>query len=175
VFGAAVMGSKVIRVVAEMGNLDTLSSALSGVYQVGKWNPAAQKIDMIATAPYVGNGTNGASETLERFKSEVDRHVSGEPIATAKGQAKTNGIPYVGAYEFGSHHLQNADKFTSNDMAEQAITYMLQQYSAAFNAPMCFYTSHGTQKPDGSWGLLPTVGADIAKWPRARAVQAFTR
>jgi hypothetical protein len=48
---------------------------------------------------------------------------------------------------------------------------MFTKYAAQCNAPMCLYTSHGTWKVDGSWGLLAKIGDPIDGSGKARAVR----
>lgn len=174
VFGAAAMGSKVIRTFSESGNFDLTTQALANVYQSAKWNPSGQKIDMLAVAPYIDGGTDGAKETLAHWNASVDSAVSGEPIATAKSQAAKYGIPYVGMYELGMGHYTNAQAFAANPIAYDAYTYMLNKFLPAVNGPCCLYTSHGTWQSGGAWGLFSSVGQDINNAPKARAVRDYT-
>jgi len=171
VFGAAEMGRRVIRVFSESGNLDLTTQALTNVYKSAKWNPSRQKIDMMALAPYIGSGTNGATETLARWKSEVNAKVNGEPIATAVAQNKSHGIPLLGCYEAGMHHLQGADAWAENPEVYDAYIYMLDRFATKMNGPCSLYTLHGTWSSDGAWGLFNNVGQALHSAPKARAAK----
>jgi hypothetical protein len=171
VFGEAAMGSRIIRVFSESGNLDLTTQALANVYRSEQWNPHEQRIDALMLAPYIGNGVNGASETLARWKSEVDSKVAGEPIATAKSQASSYSIPAVGCYEAGMHHLQSADAWARNAQAYDGYVYMLDRFATKLNAPCCMYTLHGTWEPKGAWGLFNNVGQAVSAAPKARGAK----
>jgi hypothetical protein len=173
VFGASAMGSRVIRVFSESGNLDLTTQALRNVYASDHWNPSGQRIDMLALAPYIGNGVNGASETLSRWKSEVDSKVSGEPIATAVSQGASHAIPLLGCYEAGMHHLSNADAWARNAQAYDAYVYMLDRFATKMNAPCALYTLHGTWEPKGAWGLYNNVGQATSAAPKARGTKEW--
>jgi hypothetical protein len=172
VFGASAMGTQVIRVFSESGNLDLTTQALTSVYKTTKWNPTSQKIDMMALAPYIGNGTDGADPSvLTKWKAEVDQKVAGEPIKTAQGQNKSAGIPLLGCYEGGMHHLQNANVFAANPQAYDAYTYMLDKFAPQMNGPCNLYTLHGTWGPGGAWGMYNNIGQPLSNAPKARAVK----
>lgn len=173
VFGASAMGSRVIRVFSQSGNLDLTTQALNNVYKSAQWNPSGQKIDALMLAPYIGNGVNGAQETLSRWKSEVDSKVNGEPIATAKSQASNNSIPMVGCYEAGMHHLTNANVWAANPDAYDAYVYMLDRFATKMNAPCALYTLHGTWEGKGAWGLYNNVGQAISQAPKARGTSEW--
>lgn len=174
VFGASAMGTRVIRVFSESGNLDLTTQALKNVYESAHWNPAGQKIDMIALAPYIGSGTPGASETLSRWKSEVDSKTNGDPIEYVHAHhVVPYAVPLFGCYEGGMHHTSSADAWARNPDAYDGYVYMLDQFSTKMNAPCTLYTLHGTWKTDGSgaWGLFDHVGQDIAQAPKARGTR----
>jgi len=172
VFGAAAMGERVIRVFSESGNLDLTTQALKNVYASAQWNPHGQKIDMLALAPYIGNGVNGASETLSRWNGEVDAKVNGQPITYALEQhARAYEIPLLGCYEAGMHHLQNADQWARNSASYDGYVYMLDRFAEKMNAPCCMYTLHGTWEPKGAWGLYNNVGQATSAAPKARAAK----
>jgi hypothetical protein len=173
VFGASEMGTRVIRVFSESGNLDLTTQALRNVYASTQWNPHGQKIDAIMLAPYIGNGVDGAAEKLSRWKSEVDSKVSGEPIATAKSQAASHNIPAVGCYEAGMHHLTNADVWAKNPEAYDAYVYMADQFATKMNAPCVLYTLHGTWEGKGAWGLYNNVGQQLSAAHKARAAKEW--
>lgn len=173
VFGGSAMGSRIIRVFSQSGNLDLTTQALANVYRSSHWNPSEQKIDALMLAPYIGNGTDGASETLSRWKSEVDSKVNGEPIATAKSQASQYAIPMVGCYEAGMHHLTHADSWARNPQAYDAYVYMLDRFATKMNAPCALYTLHGTWEPKGAWGLFNNVGQQLSAAPKARGAKEW--
>jgi hypothetical protein len=170
VFGASAMGARVIRVFSESGNLDLTTQALRNVYASAQWNPRGQKIDMIALAPYIGNGVDGAAEKLSRWSSEVDSKVNGEPIATALEQhCRAHSIPLLGCYEAGMHHLTNANVWAAKSEAYDAYVYMLDRFGEKMNAPCSLYTLHGTWEGKGAWGLFNNVGQAVSSAPKARA------
>lgn len=174
VFGASAMGTRVIRVFSESGNLDLTTQALKNVYESSQWNPHGQRIDMIALAPYIGSGTSGASETLGRWKSEVDSKVEGQPIEYALTEhVRPYSIPLFGCYEAGMHHTSSADVWARNPDAYEGYQYMLGRFAEKMNAPCSLYTLHGTWKPDGSgaWGLYDHVGQALAEAPKARGTK----
>jgi hypothetical protein len=173
VFGGSAMGSRVIRVFSESGNLDLTTQALRNVYGSAQWNPQGQHIDALMLAPYIGNGVDGAQETLSRWKSEVDSKVNGEPIATALSQASSHHIPLLGCYEAGMHHLTHADAWARNPQAYDGYVYMLDKFATKMNAPCALYTLHGTWEPKGAWGLYNNVGQAAADAPKARATREW--
>lgn len=175
VFGAASMGTRVVRVHCEGGDLAITSDALANVYQSSKWNPSGQRLDMLAVAPYVGNGVDGAQETLARWRSEVDKLMTTDKVAVAKRQAAQHGIPLVGAYEGGMHHLQNAQAFASSALAGECYAYLLDAMGRELTGPACLYTSHGVWKSGGAWGLLQRVGDPVGGSPKAAAVVKWQR
>jgi len=172
VFGTEAMGSRVIRVFSESGNLDLTTQALRNVYVSSHWNPHGQHIDMIALAPYIGNGVSGANETLARWKSEVDSKVNGEPIKIAlDSHIKPYGIPLLGCYEAGMHHLSSADVWARNPDAYDAYQYMLERFGSKMNAVCALYTLHGNWQSSGAWGLFANVGQSISQAPKARGTK----
>lgn len=175
VFGAGAMGTRVIRVFSESGNLDLTTQALNNVYRSSRWNPKGQKIDMMALAPYIGNGVDGAAETLERWKRDVDSKVNGEPIQTAVEQNRSAGIPLLGCYEGGMHHLKNAHKFAENPIAYDAYMYMFDRFATKMNAPCNLYTLHGTWATGGAWGMYSRVGQPLSEAHKARAAHDWMR
>lgn len=174
VFGVQAMGQRIIRVFAESGNLDLTSEALRNVYTSNQWNPRGQKIDMIALAPYIGSGTNGSSETLSRWKTEVDQKVNGEPIQQAVSNHTTPyNIPLLGCYEAGMHHLNNAHVWAANPQVYDAYLYMLTRFGTKMNAVCNQYTIAGTWSSGGAWGAYDHIGQSTAQAHKARAINDF--
>lgn len=172
VFGADAMGTRVIRVFSTSGNLDLSREAFQNVYASATWNPRGQKVDMLALAPYVGNGENGASETLARWRSEVDELVTGYPINEAQStHVIPFGIPLFGCYEGGMHHLQGADVWARNPAVYDGYRYMLDRFATAFNGPFVHYTMAGTWSSGGAWGARDHVGQPISEAHKARALR----
>lgn len=174
VFGAAAMGTSVVRVFSESGNLDLTTQALNNVYQSPKWNPHAQQIDMIAIAPYVGAGWDGAAFNMSQWKSDILAKVAGEPIAQAKAHMKAHGITRLGSYEFGQSFYKGSDAFAKNPLAYDAYTFMLDQWSAAMNDVANHYHSHGVWGPS-AFGAYDHVGQDISQAPKARALRDWIK
>lgn len=174
VFGAGAMGERVVRVFSESGNLDLTTQALRNVYASSHWNPHGQKIDLLALAPYIGNGTDGASETLGRWKSEVDSKVNGEPIAYAvEHHLQPYSIPSLGCYEAGMHHLSHADAWAKNPSSYDGYVYMLDRFATRMNGVCMLYTLHGTWEAKGAWGVYNAVGQPLAQAHKARAASEW--
>lgn len=174
VFGTQAMGSRVIRVFSESGNVDLTTQALKNVYKSSQWNPQGQKIDMIALAPYIGSGTSGASETLSRWKGEVDSKTN-DPIGWAKqNHADANDIPLIGCYEAGMHHLSSADVWARNSQVYDGYVYMLDRFAEKLNGICMLYTTHGTWESKGAWGLRNHVGQPLSEAHKARATKDWS-
>lgn len=174
VFGAEAMGQRVIRVFSESGNLDLTTQALRNVYGSSQWNPHGQKIDMIGLAPYIGSGVSGASETLARWRSEVDAKVNDPINYVLNTHAKPYSIPLLGCYEAGMHHLSSAASWAQNPDVYEGYTYMLDRFASKMNAPCMLYTLHGTweiAEGKGAWGAYNNVGQPIAQAHKARAAR----
>lgn len=172
VFGASAMGTKVIRVFSTSGNLDLSRQALASVYKSSQWNPNNQKIDLLASAPYPGGGSDGASSNmLAGFKSDVDKMVSGEPVKNLEDDSKTYGIPMIGCYEAGGGYYNNADKFSQNPQSYDAYQYMLNQLSQHLNGPCNIYTLYGTWSSGGAWGSYDHAGQALTDAHKARAIR----
>lgn len=173
VFGASAMGTRVIRVFSESGNLDLTTQAFNNVYKSSQWNPQGQRIDALMLAPYIGNGVDGSSEKLSRWQAEVDAKVN-DPIGWVKqNHAAANNIAAVGCYEAGMHHLQNADAWARNPASYDAYVYMLDKFATKLNAVCCLYTAHGTWEPKGAWGLRDHVGQPASEAHKARATSQW--
>jgi hypothetical protein len=173
VFGAQVMGKRIIRVVSESGNLDLMAQALTSVYRSDAYNPQrAVKIDMLAIAPYINNGTSGSSETLAHFKQGVDSQVNQEPFPQLQSQRAANNIPLLGCYESGSHHLSSADVWAKNPASYDGLKYMLDRFSAQPGMVLCnYYTLHGKWGASGAWGAYDRVGQSLSEAHKARAIR----
>lgn len=171
VFGASAMGTRVIRVFSESGNLDLTTQAFKNVYRSSHWNPSGQVVDMIAMAPYIGNGQNGATESLSRWKGEVDSKMNGDIRYAHDTHVKPYAIPLFGCYEAGMHHLSGADQWAANPDAADAYLYMLDRFAERMNGPCALYTLHGDWKPDGAWGLYDNVGQADSAAPKARGTK----
>jgi hypothetical protein len=174
VFGVGAMGTRVVRVFSQSGNLDLTTQALRDVYDSPQWNPSSQTIDLMALAPYIGSGVSGADETLARWRSEVDDKVEGEPITTAlELHVRAYDIPMLGCYEAGMHQLTSADQWASNSEAYDGYVYMLDRFAEKMNGPCALYTLHGTWEPKGAWGLYDHVGQTASAAPKAQATKAW--
>lgn len=173
VFGATAMGSRVIRVFSESGNLDLTTQALRNVYDSPQWNPHGQVIDLIALAPYIGNGQNGATESLERWSAEVDDKVRGDIAYALDSHVRAYDIGKFGCYEGGMHHLQNADAWARNPAAYDGYRYMLDRFAVGgeMTGPCVLYTLDGTWDSGGAWGLYEHVGQALSDAPKARGVK----
>jgi hypothetical protein len=179
VFGASAMGSRVIRVFAYGGNMDTGRQALESVYKSAVYNPNNQKIDMLAIAPYVGSSLDGASPSIQsEFHHAIDEHASKNDdgslgmITFAVEDAKTFGIPKLGTYEGGQHLLKNSMAWTSNPKIYDEYQYMLQRYSQYFSLFMHYSHTGKWTNADGqsSWGSLDHTGQSISEAHKYRAL-----
>jgi hypothetical protein len=179
VFGASAMGTKVIRVFAYGGNMDTGRQAMNSVYKSSTWNPSNAKIDMLAIAPYVGSGLDGASATIQSdFHHAIDqkefRFDNGDlgNVAFAVQDLKTFGIPQLGAYEGGQHLLKNSMKWSSNPKIYAEYTYMLDRWSQYFT--LFVHYSHTGKWTDAenqsSWGAKDHTGQPLAEAHKYRAL-----
>ncbi len=70
--------ARVVNVYAYGGNLDIGRQALTTVYGSPMWNPSGQKIDMLAVAPYVGNGADGTTITAAGWLNLLNTRETGE-------------------------------------------------------------------------------------------------
>jgi hypothetical protein len=177
VFGAAAMGTRVIRVFAYGGNMDTGRAALRSVYKSSTYNPTGAKIDMLAIAPYVGSELDGAATDIAtKFRREVDRQfaTSGEVgmVAFALQDLKSFGIPSLGAYEGGQHLLQNSKTWSTNRKIYDEYLYMFDRYSDYFKVFMHYsHTSTWTNSAgQSSWGAKERTGQSLAEAHKYRAI-----
>lgn len=184
VFGASAMGSRVIRVFAYGGNLDTGREALRSVYKSSQWNPSGQKIDMLAIAPYVGSELDGSSSNIQRdFHAAITAHETREDdgslgmIAFAVQDLKTFGIPALGAYEGGQHLLNNSQAWSSNPKIYDEYRYMLDRYSQYFKLFVHYaHTAKWTNAQNqSSWGALDHTGQPLSEAHKYRALVDWVR
>lgn len=179
VMGASAMGSRVIRVFAYGGNMDTGRQALQSVYMSSKWNPSNQKIDMLAMAPYIGSGLDGASSNIQAaFHDEIDEMEVGDSngtigrVAFAVEDLRSFGIAQLGAYEGGQHLLKNSMAWSSNPKIYDEYTYMLDRFSQYFTL-FVHYTHTGKWTNDeyeSSWGAKDHTGQPLAEAHKYRAL-----
>lgn len=169
VFGAPAMGSRVIRVFAYGGNMDTGRQGLSEVYQSATWNPNNTKIDMLAMAPYIGHSLNGLSPTITAdFHAEIDTRLASE-IAEAAEDQTTFQIPLLGCYEAGQHLTTNAGAWTQNPEIYDEYRYMLDRWSLHFDLFM-HYTHTGRWSAQQAWGALDQTGQSASVAHKYRAL-----
>ena len=179
VFGASAMGTRVIRVFAYGGNMDTGRQGLRSVYNSTAWNPSGQKIDMLAIAPYLGIGLDGASANIQNdFHHAVEqvefREDGGElgHIAFAVQDLKTFGIPQLGAYEGGQSLLKNSALWSSNPKIYDEYMYMLDRWSQYFRVFVHYaHTGKWTNAQNqSSWGALDHTGQSPSEAHKYRAL-----
>lgn len=173
-FGAAAMGTRVIRVFAESGNLDLGSQAFAAVANDKALN-SGQKIDFLALAPYVSDNDDGSKFVLDAWKVRVDQLSSGEPIGIGLSTAAKYGVPLVGCYEAGMGFLTHADTFAMNSDAYWAYTYMLDVFSARLTGVCNHFTLYGSWTGSNApgavgWGSYDHAGQALAASPKARAI-----
>lgn len=172
VFGADAMGTRVVRVFAYGGNLDTGRQALHDVYQSPSLNATLQTIDMLALAPYIGSSLDGSSPTIQtQFHAAVDT-LDGNEVAQAVADKNTFGIAQLGAYEGGQHLLLNSKVWTMNPAIYDEYRYMLDKWGSHFSLFM-HYTHTGTwtdAADKSSWGALDHTGQSPAEAHKYRAL-----
>jgi hypothetical protein len=185
VFGAAAMGSRVIRVLAFSGNFDIADHAFYSVMYDGagsanfnaKWNPNNQRADLFAVAPYFGpnDGAGGggvldgaAANIADRFKANVDSgyldYVTGAVAIAAKYKTP------IGCYEGGQQLSTNADKWSSNPAVYDAYTYMLNKWIPAHFVMFTHYALYGSYTSAQAWGAKAAGTTTLANAPKYRAL-----
>lgn len=181
VFGSAAMGSTVVRVFAYGGNMDTGRSALESIYKSSTYNPTGVKIDMLAIAPYVGSGLDGASSDIaSKYRSELDEQFATSggvgTVAFALQDQKNFGIPGIGAYEGGQHVLKNSKSWSMNPRNYDEYMYMLDRYSEHLKL-FVHYSHTGTwtnAEHSSSWGAKVHTGQSISEAHKYRALVDWT-
>lgn len=174
VFGATAMGTRVVRVFAYGGNMDTGRQALKNVYLSTAYNTSNQRIDMLALAPYIGSNLDGASATIQTdFHRAIDRQLDPSTddgqIAQAVQDIKTFQIPKLGTYEGGQHLLKNAKAWSSNPKVYTEYQYMLDKWSPHLSLFM-HYTHTGKWSNGAAWGSKDHTGQPAAEAPKYRAL-----
>ena len=174
VFGSAAMGTRVIRVFAYGGNMDTGRQALKSIYTSSVYNAAGQRIDMLALAPYIGSELDGASASVQAdFHRAIDRELDASSedgqIAFALSDLKTFQIPKLGTYEGGQHLLHNAQTWSANPKIYAEYTYMLDKWSPHF-ALFMHYAHTGRWRSGGAWGAKDHTGQPLSEAHKYRAI-----
>ncbi|REE85137.1 hypothetical protein A8990_11355 [Paenibacillus taihuensis] len=167
VFGTQ-MASRVMRVASFSGNYDIFDQGYANVVNSTTWNPTNQKADMIAIAPYVGNGLDGASPTIQsQFHQEIDNTFN-DRVLTAVAIAQKYNVK-LGTYEGGQHLLNHADQWSANQNIYTEYTYMLNKFAPYF-VLFNHYTNAGTWASDGAWGAKQFTGQASSAAPKYRAI-----
>ena len=179
VFGSAAMGTRVVRVFAYGGNMDTGRQALANVYESSVWNPSQQKIDMLALAPYIGSSLDGASPNIQsEFHHAIAEHEfqhdDGElgSIAFAVQDLKRFGIAALGTYEGGQHLLKNSQAWSENPKIYDEYIYMLDRWSQYFSLFVHYsHTGKWTNAQyQSSWGAKDHTGQPLSEAHKYRAI-----
>lgn len=172
VFGHSAMGSRVVRVFAYGGNLDTGRQALRDVYQSGTHNPGGQVIDMLAMAPYIGSELDGSSPSIEtEFHAAILTMESNE-IAEMVADRAEFAIARMGTYEGGQHLLANSQMWSENPAIYAEYLFMLDRWSAYFDL-FTHYTHTGrwtNAVGQSSWGALDHTGQLLSDAHKYRAI-----
>jgi len=172
VFGAAAMGTRVVRVMSYSGNLDIGRQALKNVYTNATWNPSAEKIDMLATAPYVGSSLDGSASNVQAsFHTEIGSLASGEPLANLNQDKATYNIPAIGTYEGGQTLYTNANVWSANQAIYAEYKYMLDTWASHGVVLFMHYTHAGTWSSGSAWGAEDHIGQAATDAPKLRAIQ----
>lgn len=171
-FGAPQMGSRVVRVFAFGGNMDTGREGLANVYESATWNPSNQVIDMLAVAPYVGSELDGASPTIATdFHAEI-AVVEADVVATAVAVKAQFSIARLGCYEGGQHLLHNSQAWSADPRIYDEYRYMLTRWATHFDLFMHYvHTGRWTNAADSSsWGALDNTNQAIGQAHKYRAI-----
>lgn len=172
VFGPSSMGTRVIRVFAYGGNMDTGRKALRDVYKSATYNPNNVLIDMLAIAPYIGGALNGADPDIAaRFRAEVEMILTTDVAEAVADQAEF-GIAALGTYEGGQHLLLNSKVWAQNPAVYAEYMNMLDRWSTVFTLFM-HYAHTGTWTDvveQSSWGALDHTGQSLAEAHKYRAL-----
>lgn len=172
VFGNAAMGTRVIRVFAFGGNLDTGREAIATCYASNVWNPDNQVVDMLALAPYVGGELDGASPTIAaQFHADI-LAVESDRIGYAVQVKNDFNIEQLGCYEGGQHLLANSMAWSANPLIYDEYRFMLSRWAPYFTLFVHYtHTGQWTNDPGrSSWGALDNTNQSIAQAHKYRAI-----
>lgn len=167
VYGTA-MASRVIRVCSFSGNFDIFDQGYSSVVNSTTWNPFSEQADVIAVAPYVGNGLDGSSASIQsQFHNEIINTLN-TYVIPAKAIANKYGKPLI-CYEGGQHLLTNADVWSRNPLIYNEYLFMLDQWKPyiSFFSHYCLY---GVAQSGGAWGSKEGASQALADAHKYRAL-----
>jgi hypothetical protein len=174
VYGSAAMGTQVIRVVSYSGNMDIGSQAFKSVYKSATWNPGV-KIDLLATAPYVGGSLNGTQSDIQAAFHKDVAAVIADQVATIKRDAAANGVPMLGCYEGGQTLYNNADKWSANPAIYNEYLYMLDSLQSAGIGLFMHYTHGGAWSSSQAWGAEASTGQPLTAAHKLRAINDWVK
>ncbi|MBP3964656.1 DUF7594 domain-containing protein [Paenibacillus lignilyticus] len=162
------MAARVVRVASFSGNYDIFDQGYANVVNSSTWNPTNQKADMIAIAPYVGSGLDGASANIQsQFHADIDATFT-DRVLTAVAIAQKYNVK-LGCYEGGQHLLTNADQWSGNQNIYTEYTYMLNKFAPYF-VLYNHYAHAGSWSSGGAWGAKAFTGQSNASAPKYRAI-----
>ena len=162
------MAARVVRVASFSGNYDIFDQGYANVVNSTTWNPTNQKADMIAIAPYVGSGLDGANASIQsQFHADIDATFT-DRVLTAVAIAQKYNVK-LGCYEGGQHLLTNADQWSGNQNIYTEYTYMLNKFAPYF-VLYNHYAHAGSWSSGGAWGSKSSTGQPIANAPKYRAI-----
>lgn len=162
------MASRVVRVGSFSGNYDIFDQSYQNVINSATWNPTGQKADLIAIAPYVGSGLDGASANIQsQFRQDTDQ-VFIDRVLTAVTIAQKYNVP-LGTYEGGQHLLTNAHQWSANQQIYNEYIYMFNKFAPYFKL-FNHYAHAGTWSSGGAWGAKSETGQSNANAPKYRAI-----
>ena len=185
-FGAANTGydKRLVRVYATAGNSDGGFKAIRNVMYDGVardhytdanfnpiYNPERQKLDLMATAPYVGGMDGAASDIQTQFRAKTDWAYKVEVMTYINEMAKY-GVK-VGCYEGGQHLLTNAGAWSHNPAIYDEYIDLLDRRNAAGLVMFNHYTLYGVYFPGantGAWGAKEKITDSDAVSPKFRAL-----
>jgi hypothetical protein len=176
-----------VRVYATAGNSDGGFKAIMRVMYNGSvktsydintdynttYNPNKQKMDLMATAPYVGSGLDGSAGNIQSlFRAQIDWAYNVEVMTYINEMAKY-GVK-VGCYEGGQHLLKNSSTWSHNPAIYDEYIYMLNRWKAAglviFNHYV-LYGSYSNATNTGSWGAKERISDSNEDSPKFRALK----
>jgi hypothetical protein len=162
------MADRVVRVCSYSGNEDIFRQGYNNVAYSSYWNPSGEAADYIAVAPYVGNGLDGASGSIQTEFHNAINSVRDNYIENAISISNQFGIPLI-CYEGGQHLLNNAGTWSSNPDIYTEYRYMLDQWAPVFKM-FNQYTLYSNFTSGGAWGAKEYAGQSLSGAHKYRAI-----
>jgi hypothetical protein len=173
VFGSAAMGVQVLRVFSYGGNMDTGRLAFRNVYDNALFPPAAQRVDRLAIAPYIGSELDGSAPTIQTLFHAAIAAVFADQVTQAIADKAEFSIPKLITYEGGQQLFTNSAVWSANAAIYDEYTHMLDLWGDHF-ALFMHYTHTGKWTNvlgSSSWGAKDHTGQDPAAAHKYRALR----